>query len=956
MTLRKTTFKTAAKDFQVLSPVVVSKKGISKTAFFAEFDFTPKPGFLYFTTRAISARVNRNFDGFPSSELKKYHQTFMGRPHFVNHSNHDPERARGDIVGSVYKENGKDKYIKLLIQMDANAFPRLANEIARGNLDGVSMGVDVGRTVCSFCNNIARAPEDFCEHVLYMKGQVLERPNADTGRKEAILVYETCFDLNFFEISSVFDPADETALVQEVMLPRLSHKKEAFGEATAPSRVDTLREKGSCPQCGNEDYDGDQCKWCGYIAPPDELDDPDLGKAQEFDKAERENPEDGPSEDDTDLDESTGSETPDDLDAGEGGIINPEDDQAEDFEGDPDDISGVGPGKNDASDGGATGDDGEPLSPIGEAVHDTIKNLEDLLELNQVVQQFAEDASPSAPEDPFAGADMQPAAPSPMDGMVPPPNDAMQDQIPPDAVPEAGTVPPDQSADAVAAEPAPDTGVTPTIPNEEVSPAPDAMGAGAPGEAPPEGGAPEGVPPSDEDVPPGAEDEAAPEEMSPGAEEGGEQPDLVDQVEDLADQVNQILEDLQGGDNGAGKEVSAMPTQAKTSPRTERANKIADAQKRLKDMQDKLADLSKNVAPHNGEETVGVTPAPEPATDSTESERDETRTNVQNLDDNPATREQTTKPDKRTNVEVPTVSIANKQGKARFTKRPLRTAKLSSKDVNAILARCDDKYAALDLGTALATVAREFANSRKVSAKNVLTQLLIAANKRASELTPKDRKSLATFSSAFVRQVKAADDEDKETAPASDTTTSSDDVLHYYDNGENLDIAKPDDRVDVEAPVANDTNDYAQSSQFDPGKYDHNAGEDIAKPDDVHTMNWAPGEKPRVSGSFKESSVQKASAVDAIKLAEAYIELGVFSPDLKFDKIAEFEKLPKVFIQQQQLTCDAVKRAQAANGTKPRGMVPRAATGHRPIPQMGRAATYSHNGSSASLEENLWAL
>lgn len=958
MTLRKTTFQAVAKDFEVLSPMVVSKKGNKKTAnvaFFAEFNYTPKPGFLYFTTRAISARVNRNYDGFPSAELKKGYKTFLGRPHFVNHTNHDPERARGDIVGSVYKENGKDKYIKLLIETDAKVFPRLAQEISSGNLDGVSMGVDVGKTICSFCNNVAKAPEDFCEHVIYMKGQVLERPNAETGKKEAVLVYETCYDLNFFEISSVFDPADETALVQEVMLPRLSNTKEAFGEATAPARVNTLREKGPCPQCSNEDFDGDQCKWCGYIAPPDELDDPDLGKAQEFDKAERQNVEDGPSEDDTDLDESTGSDTPDDLsDEDSDGVINPEEDQAEDFEGDPNDISNVGPGENDVSDDGEEGGDKE-MSPLREVVHETIQNLEDLLQLNQVVQEFAQDSSsePPVPADPFAGADLPPAAP---DGLAPAPNDAMQDQIPPNAVPEAADVPPGQSADAIAAEPPPDTEATPAIPDQEVSPAPD---MGVPGEVPEDAAAPDEAAPSDEEgVPPGAEDEGAPEEIPPPEEDGG-QPDLVDQVEDLAEQVNQILEDLQGGDNGAGKEVSAMPTQAKakTSPRDERAQKIADAHKRLKEMQDKLADLSRNEAPENGHETVGETPSPEPATDSTEGERnDETLTNVQDLDANGyATREKATKPDKRTNVEVPTVSIANKHGKARFTNSPFRTAKLTSKDIGAILARCDEKYASLDLGTALATVAREFASSRKVSAKNILTQLLIAANKRASELDAQDRKSLAAFSSAFIRQVKAADD-DKETVPANDTTTASDDVLHYYDNGENLEVAKPDDRVDVEAPVANDTNDYAQSSQFPPDAFDNNAGKGVAKPDDEHTMNFPPGAKPKLSGSKKEASFVKASAVDAIKLAESYIELGVISPDLKFDKIAEFEMLPKVFVQQQQLTCDAVKRAQASAGTKPRGVVPRAATGHRPIPQMGRAATYSNNGSSASFEENLWAL
>lgn len=935
MTLRKTIFATQAKDFHVLSPMVVTQKGnkrISKVAFFSDFDYTPQPGFLYFTTRAISARVNRNYDGFPSAELKKAYLTFLNRPYFVNHSNVDPTRARGQMVGSKYKEAGKDRYIKLLIEMDATAFPRLAQELASGNLDGVSMGVDVGRTVCSYCNNVSQAPEDFCDHIRYMKGQVLERTNPTTKNKEAILVYETCYDLNFFELSSVFDPADETALMQEVLLPRhtSSIAKNAFGETTAPARVNTLRQKSPCPQCGNDDFDGDQCKWCGYVQPPDELDDPDLDMAQEYDHGQHENVEDGPSDDD-DLSQSTGADGPDDLTSGDDGVINPEEDTENGFEGDPNDISEVGPGGNDASDGGE-------VSPLGEVVHETIKNLEDLLELNQVVQQFADDSSPDSGMNQMVPP--APASPTPMADAFNAPN-ATQTPVPEDAVPPAATVPADQTADAVTDQVPPDTSTEPVVPPEGMAPGEDVEGA------------PEGIP-GEQDQAPGDESEQD-VEQAPEEDQSSGDP-IVDQVEELAEGVQQLLDQLSQSDNGAGKEVSAMPTQAKKqSPQGDRAAKISAAQARLKEMQEKLADLSKNSkdlsrneAPNNGEETVGKTPSPEPATDSTDAMRnDETLTNVQNLDDNPTTREQATKPDKRTNVEVPTVSIANK--KARFNKRPLKTARLTAKEFNVIFASCDNKYSKMDLGTALATASREFANTHKVSAKNVLTQVLIAANKRANDLGARDRASLAAFSSAFVRQVKAADD-DNETASNDDVTTKADDVLHYYDNGENLDVAKPDDRVDVEAPVANDTNEYAQSSQFDPAKYDHNSGEDIAKPDDKHTMNWAPGEKPRVSGSF-----EKASAVDAIKLAESYIELGVFSPELKFDKIAEFEKLPKVFVQQQQLSCNAFKRVQGAVAQgKPRGMVPRAATGHRPIPQMGRAATYSNNGSDASMDTILW--
>lgn len=245
------------------------------------FDFTPKPGHVYTLVRAISARVNRNFDGFRSSELKAAYHTFEGRPVFVNHANSDHKRSRGIILGARYHENGDDKYISLLIEVDGRAFPKLAKEIEEGNIDAVSMGCDVRESHCSYCGNVAVTPQQFCDHVLYHKGQVLHHP-----QKGATLVYEDCRGLNFFEISYVFDPADETALFENVIVAKVkdaSVAKVALDEVTAPPEVDTLREEEICPQCGDDGYDGRSCDFCDYVAPPEELQDPDVDKAREVD-------------------------------------------------------------------------------------------------------------------------------------------------------------------------------------------------------------------------------------------------------------------------------------------------------------------------------------------------------------------------------------------------------------------------------------------------------------------------------------------------------------------------------------------------------------------------------------------------------------------------------------------------------------------------------------------------
>lgn len=244
--------------------------------------FTPQPGMIYTRVRAISARVNRNFDGFESSELKRAYATFEGRPVFVNHENHDPTRTRGIVVASAYREDGDDRYIELLIEVDAQAFPKLAQEIADGNIDSVSMGCEVEYTICSYCGNEADDLGDFCEHVLNHKGQTLQRASAN-GEVEDVLVYEICRGVNFFEISFVFDPADETALAQTVLDARTARRKRAYDDRVAPQQVDTLTNSDPCPACGAEDFNGTQCRWCDYVTPPKELQDPDTSKAKEYD-------------------------------------------------------------------------------------------------------------------------------------------------------------------------------------------------------------------------------------------------------------------------------------------------------------------------------------------------------------------------------------------------------------------------------------------------------------------------------------------------------------------------------------------------------------------------------------------------------------------------------------------------------------------------------------------------
>lgn len=318
--------KYASVDTKVYKPeLVVPSQSLSK---FGSFTFRPRPGYVYPRVRAISARINKNFDGFPSVELQKAAHTFQGRPVFVNHNNSDPERTRGVILASQYHASDSDPHITILPEVDALTFPKLAGDIASGNMDSVSMGCDVDNSTCSYCGNVATTAEQFCDHILNNKGHELTK--LVDGRPKKTLVFEICRGLNFFEISFVFDPADETAVMQEVIVPTgvkmslssntfnttssgalssftypfsngmttaASTSHVAYGEMIAPPKVDTLRDEDTCPQCDTA-FNGIECDNCGYITPPEELQDPDTEKAGSV----RDEDEDGVEDDNDDLD------------------------------------------------------------------------------------------------------------------------------------------------------------------------------------------------------------------------------------------------------------------------------------------------------------------------------------------------------------------------------------------------------------------------------------------------------------------------------------------------------------------------------------------------------------------------------------------------------------------------------------------------------------------------------
>jgi hypothetical protein len=206
--------KFAAAD--ILEAQMGEDAGFSKSAHRAVFEYTPRAGYLYVRSRAISSRCNDNFDMFPAPEIEKSYQTFLGKPVFVNHHNEDHRRSRGVIIDAALHKDlnpdgSPDTWAELLHEIDAIKFPRLARAILKKEVNRTSMGCDVQFSKCSVCENVATSPLEYCSHIPGKKGKRIYRVT-ESGEREGRLVFEICSGLSFFENSLLVEqPADPTA-------------------------------------------------------------------------------------------------------------------------------------------------------------------------------------------------------------------------------------------------------------------------------------------------------------------------------------------------------------------------------------------------------------------------------------------------------------------------------------------------------------------------------------------------------------------------------------------------------------------------------------------------------------------------------------------------------------------------------------------------------------------------
>lgn len=141
---------------------------------------------------------NSNGDIFPESQLILAHKKWVEKPLCIDHKSNSVDHIRGIIVDTYY-----DHILKRVIALcalDKKNYPELAQKVTSGLSNSVSMGVGVGRAICSDCGQVARTESDFCNHM---------RTKSSYG--------EINIDLSPIELSIVVNGADPKAKIKRII-------------------------------------------------------------------------------------------------------------------------------------------------------------------------------------------------------------------------------------------------------------------------------------------------------------------------------------------------------------------------------------------------------------------------------------------------------------------------------------------------------------------------------------------------------------------------------------------------------------------------------------------------------------------------------------------------------------------------------------------------------------------
>lgn len=141
---------------------------------------------------------NSNGDIFPEEELIKAHKKWVHKPLCIDHKSSSVDHTRGFIVDTYYDRNLKR--VVALCALDKANYPDLAKKVASMMQTSVSMGTAVGKAICSDCGKVAKAEQDFCNHM-----------------RQKTCYGEINIDLSPIELSIVVNGADPRAHIKHII-------------------------------------------------------------------------------------------------------------------------------------------------------------------------------------------------------------------------------------------------------------------------------------------------------------------------------------------------------------------------------------------------------------------------------------------------------------------------------------------------------------------------------------------------------------------------------------------------------------------------------------------------------------------------------------------------------------------------------------------------------------------
>jgi hypothetical protein len=161
--------------------------------------------------------INNNNDCWEKKLLLSSFRTFTGGENYVEHIQ-IPELSKGKIIDSAARDIGDSIYVDILVATDRKHKP-LIEAISSGQLSTLSMGCQVGFTLCTKCGNVAYDETQLCPHVKYFKGSDFY-DSFGKKRKVAELcghVDEEPGSVRFIEASWVANPAFTGAVLRNIL-------------------------------------------------------------------------------------------------------------------------------------------------------------------------------------------------------------------------------------------------------------------------------------------------------------------------------------------------------------------------------------------------------------------------------------------------------------------------------------------------------------------------------------------------------------------------------------------------------------------------------------------------------------------------------------------------------------------------------------------------------------------